>query len=146
MTDAISSRRSVQPQQKEIDLSAIGPNTPLRLSVAARLAYPDGSMTVSGLRVMIARGLLESELTANKVYVTLGDIEQMRAQCRENRKGRVSTSGNAEGEDRSGSSSTDQSKSALAAAQAIGAELRKPSPPTSAKSTSPTGETVIQLR
>ena len=28
----------------------IGPDTPLRLSVAAALAFPDGSMTASGLR------------------------------------------------------------------------------------------------
>ena len=28
----------------------IGPETPLRLDVAARLAFPDGSMTASGLR------------------------------------------------------------------------------------------------
>jgi hypothetical protein len=35
---------------------AITLDTPLRLSVAARLAYPDGSMTVSGLRREAARG------------------------------------------------------------------------------------------
>jgi len=29
---------------------AISPDTPLRLSVAAALAFPDGSMTASGLR------------------------------------------------------------------------------------------------
>jgi hypothetical protein len=28
----------------------VGPDTPLRLSVAAALAFPDGSMTASGLR------------------------------------------------------------------------------------------------
>lgn len=30
--------------------SEVKPNTPLRLSVAAALAFPDGSMTASGLR------------------------------------------------------------------------------------------------
>jgi hypothetical protein len=37
-------------QINRIDRSAIGPNTPLRLAVAASIAYPDGSMTASGLR------------------------------------------------------------------------------------------------
>jgi hypothetical protein len=38
----------------------IGANTPLRLNVAAALAYPDGSMTASGLRREAARGALSS--------------------------------------------------------------------------------------
>jgi hypothetical protein len=36
--------------------SEVGDNTPLRLAVAAILAYPDGSMTASGLRREAARG------------------------------------------------------------------------------------------
>jgi hypothetical protein len=32
------------------ELDRVGPDTPLRLDVAAALAYPDGSMTASGLR------------------------------------------------------------------------------------------------
>jgi len=42
----------------EIDRSAIKPDSPLRLDVAARLAYPDGSMKKSGLRREILRGNL----------------------------------------------------------------------------------------
>src|SRR6202030_3669531 len=43
------SARSLPP------LGAIGEDTPLRLNVAAALAYPDGSMTTSGLRREPAR-------------------------------------------------------------------------------------------
>jgi len=39
-----------------IDRSAIVPDTPLRLDIAARIAYPDGSMTASGLRREIRKG------------------------------------------------------------------------------------------
>ena len=36
---------------------AVKPDTPLRLAVAAALAYPDGSMTANGLRNEARRGL-----------------------------------------------------------------------------------------
>ena len=39
-------------------LNEIADDTPLRLNVAAALAYPDGSMMVSGLRREAARGRL----------------------------------------------------------------------------------------
>ena len=61
---------------------AVGPNSPIRLNVAAKLAYPDGSMTASGLRREAARGRLVIERTAGKDYTTLAHIEQMRALCR----------------------------------------------------------------
>src|ERR1700722_5652218 len=60
----------------------INPDTPLRLSVAAALAFPDGSMTASGLRRERDRGRLVVERIAGKEYTTLGDIERMRGQCR----------------------------------------------------------------
>ncbi len=60
----------------------VGDDTPLRLAVAAALAYPDGSMTASGLRREAARGRLVIERTAGKDYTTLAAIEQMRALCR----------------------------------------------------------------
>ncbi|MCW2229340.1 hypothetical protein [Bradyrhizobium elkanii] len=46
----------------------IGPNEPLRLSVAAAVAFPDGSMTASGLRRENARGRLIIERIAGKDY------------------------------------------------------------------------------
>ena len=57
--------------------SEVGDNTPLRLAVAAILAYPDGSMTASGLRREAARGRLVIERTAGKDYTTLAAIEEM---------------------------------------------------------------------
>ena len=42
----------------------VGPESPLRLSVAAALAFPDGSMTASGLRREAVRGRLVIGLQA----------------------------------------------------------------------------------
>src|SRR5262249_37713807 len=64
------------------ELDRVGPDTPLRLGVAAALAYPDGSMTASGLRKEAGRGRLVIERTAGKDYTTLTYIERMRELCR----------------------------------------------------------------
>jgi len=63
-------------------LSDIAPNAPIRLSVAAKLAFPDGTMTASGLRREAARGRLIVERIAGKDFTTLNHIAQMREQCR----------------------------------------------------------------
>src|SRR5450759_4755653 len=68
-------------------LETITSDTPLRLSIAAALAYPDGSMTSSGLRREAARGRLTLERTAGRDYVTLGSIDRMRELCRVEAKG-----------------------------------------------------------
>src|SRR5437588_4621483 len=60
----------------------ISSETPIRLSVAAALAFPDGSMTVSGLRRECARGRLVIERIAGKDFTTLANIERMRELCR----------------------------------------------------------------
>src|SRR6476646_8630364 len=60
----------------------VGPDTPLRLGVAAALAFPDGSMTASGLRRESARGRLLIERIAGKDYTTLRAIQEMRERCR----------------------------------------------------------------
>jgi hypothetical protein len=62
--------------------SEITDETPLRLAVAAALAYPDGSMTASGLRKEAKKGRLAIERTAGKDYTTLRAIEEMRQLCR----------------------------------------------------------------
>jgi hypothetical protein len=62
--------------------SQFDPDAPLRLSVAAKLAFPDGSMTASGLRREAARGRLRIERIANKDFVTLAEIKRMRELCR----------------------------------------------------------------
>ncbi len=50
----------------------LDPTAPLRLSVAAAIAFPDGSMSASGLRREAARGRLVIERIAGKDYTTLG--------------------------------------------------------------------------
>ena len=66
-------------------------DAPLRLSVAASVAFPDGSMTASGLRREAARGRLLIERIAGKDYTTLENIERMREACRVQAKDRDST-------------------------------------------------------
>ena len=64
------------------NLAEVKPDTPLRLNVAAALAFPDGSMTASGLRRECTRGRLIIERIAGKDYTTLANIERMRELCR----------------------------------------------------------------
>lgn len=64
------------------DSSPPDADAPLRLSLAAKLAFPDGSMTASGLRREAARGRLRIERIANKDFVTLAEIKRMRELCR----------------------------------------------------------------
>jgi hypothetical protein len=70
----------------------IADDTPLRLDSAARLAFPDGSMTASGLRRENRRGRLVIEHIAGKDYTTLAYIKTMREQCRIEAKAPASTS------------------------------------------------------
>lgn len=56
--------------------------TPLRLALAAAIAFPDGSMTMKGLRREAARGRLAIERIAGKDYTTLAAIGRMRDLCR----------------------------------------------------------------
>src|SRR5712691_8215419 len=74
------------------DVGIITPSTPLRLEVAARLGFPDGSMRVAGLRRQIARGQLAYEIIGNRHYTTLKDIEEMRQLCRVPARDRASIS------------------------------------------------------
>lgn len=56
--------------------------TPLRLKIAAELAFPGGGMTASGLRREADRGHLVIERIAGKDYTTLQAIADMRKLCR----------------------------------------------------------------
>jgi hypothetical protein len=136
--------------------SEIGKDMPLRLAVAAAIAYPDGSMTASGLRREAARGRLVIERTAGKDYTTLADIERMRELCRKPPKDRAyGSAGNGE-TDRGpsrippcGTSATmADTKKALDAALTIVDTLRKSSPNTSpaSGSTGRRAAPVIRLR
>jgi hypothetical protein len=104
----------------------ITPDTPLRSGVAAALAFPDGSMTSSGLRREAERGRLAIERVAGKDYTTLANIERMRQACRVEAKVRAYTSDDVAGAQPSGSFSTTAVKLAQARAKMISARLRKP--------------------
>lgn len=64
------------------DPRTIDRNAPLRLAVAAELAFPFRGMTAAGLRKEVARGNLAVERIAGKDYTTLAAIEAMRNRCR----------------------------------------------------------------
>jgi hypothetical protein len=66
------------------NVSEVSSTAPLRLDVAAQLAFPAGGMTAAGLRREAAKGRLAIERIAGKDYTTLADIEEMRALCRTN--------------------------------------------------------------
>lgn len=121
-------------------------DTPLRLSIAAELAFPDGSMTESGLKREYDRGRLACERICGRLYTTLDDVKQMRALCRENQKGSGNISGNGLAARPFGSSSTDRTKSAQAAGLTIAQGLIARSSATSQQNTGQTGEKVIPLR
>ena len=52
-----------------------GPDTPLRLDVAAKLAFPDGGVTAASLRREATAGRLVIERIAGKDFTTLHHIE-----------------------------------------------------------------------
>src|SRR6476620_8278840 len=112
-------------QKLRLQRDEICEDAPLRLDVAAALAFPDGSMTGSGLRRESARGRLIIERIAGKDYTTLANIERMRELCRVEAKVHGSTLGNAASAPPSGLSSIVAAKSAQARAKAISARLKK---------------------
>lgn len=73
------SRRELLPSQ-------VTPNTILRLADAARLAFPDGSITVTSLRREAAKGHLTVWRIAGKDMTSLAEIERMKDRCRVNAK------------------------------------------------------------
>lgn len=127
---------------RQIDREHVTDDTPLRLDVAAALAYPDGSMTVSGLRREIARGRLDVEHTAGRYYTTLAAIKRMREACRVRRSVPASTSAPVTA---TGTSETDSESAALAALKLTAQELRKPSRPISPRNTNRRSAKVIPL-
>jgi hypothetical protein len=123
----------------------IGPNTPLRLDVAARVAFPAGGMTASGLRREAARGHLTIERIAGKDFTTLSAIDTMRERCRAQKPHHDSTSEPGATVKPRGSSSTPDARSGQAHLRTIAAKLKRPSKATSDASTSQISATVIPL-
>lgn len=117
---------------------------PIRLAVAAAAAFPDGSMSASGLRREAAKGRLAIERIAGRDYTTLQAIQQMRTKCRVEAKALASgfsqldgTSTDKSSSVRSGSSATAASNEALAAARVKLRKLKERSPIISTANTEP---------
>jgi hypothetical protein len=134
--------------------------TPLRLDIAAQVAFPDGSVSVSSLRREIGRGNLRAEMIAGKIFTTLANIDDMRTKCAVPTKAPDSSSESHGGQESpiAGSSSTamptDVASSARQAhlrqiAQGLrnsGRTPKKPSPTTLDESTSRNSAAVIRLK
>jgi hypothetical protein len=71
-------RQCEMSEVSEQSLGYVEADVPLRVHVAARRAFPDGTMTASGLRREAKRGRLVIERIAGKDYTTLAHIERMR--------------------------------------------------------------------
>jgi len=123
----------------------IGPDTPLRLDLAARVAFPGGGMTASGLRREAARGHLTIERIAGKDFTTLGAIAAMREKCRVQLHHPDCGSENAAMGQTSGSSLMPDGRSAQAHLQMIAERLKRRSNNTSDANTSPISARVIPL-
>src|SRR6266478_3443823 len=115
--------------------AALTPTTPLRLQVAAQLAFPDGSITASALRRIAATGKLDHEKIAGKIYVTLNSIERMRSRCRVQAKDPDSNLNTTRTDHPNGSSATASKPLALDAMNATAQALKENLRNTSSKST-----------
>jgi hypothetical protein len=107
-------------QRKPVSIpDTVDPNTKLRLDVAARIAFPDGSVKASTLRRQAAAGHLTIYRIAGKDFTTLANIEEMTTSCRVPAKAPDYGSGQpAETAPKSMSSSMQERRQALAAARA----------------------------
>lgn len=72
--------------RRELHASQVTPHTILRLADAARLAFPDGSITVVSLRREAQKGHLTVWRIAGKDMTSLAEIERMKDRCRVNAK------------------------------------------------------------
>jgi hypothetical protein len=128
----------------------ITPDTPLRLDMAARLGFPAGGMTASGLRREASRGHLVVERIAGKLFTSLRHIENMREQCRDRRKDHAygSNPSNEEktgssSDGRRGSSATERASAARAALEKTAQALKKGWANISQQSTKSPGDGIV---
>ena len=123
-------------------------DTPLRLDVAARLAFPDGSVGVSALRKERKRKRLRVWRIAGKDMTTLAEIKRMMDRCLVDDSQPDSGSDQQQrSEPPRGSSLTGDASSALAAARMRVKKLKESSPNTSARDTTPSqGGHVILMK
>ena len=68
--------------RKEVDLSRITKTTPVGLTLAAELAFPDGSVTAATLTREIAVGRLTAWRVGNKLLTSQTEVTKWLDQCR----------------------------------------------------------------
>lgn len=131
--------RATIPSREEV-----GADTPLRLDVAAVVAFPDKTMTGRGLRLEANRGRLDISKVAGRYYTTLRAIGDMLRKCRHEASDLDCGSGTNDATPPAasrtppcGSSSTEAINEARDAALTIVSELKEPSPPTSPENRQP---------
>lgn len=102
------------------------PDAPVRLADAAKIAFPLGGMTASGLRREAQRGRLIVMRIAGKDFTTLSAIEEMKKACRvpANQPG-YGCAQPARTEPRHGLSSTAENSSAQVAARMLVQKLKR---------------------
>ena len=110
----------MSPVRRQLRLEDVSSTTPLRLSVAAEIAFPDGSISGKALQREAAHGRLEIERITGKDFTTLGAIERMRERCRVQPSHPHCTSANAPAGNPSSSFSIEAARSALAEARSPG--------------------------
>ncbi|WP_342167039.1 hypothetical protein [Methylobacterium sp. SD21] len=75
-------RSEPKPPRPLPDRSEITDDMPLQLEAAARLAFPDGTMSALGLRNAATRRELEHEKLGGRIYTTLAWIREWRERNR----------------------------------------------------------------
>jgi hypothetical protein len=126
-------------------MTAVADDAPLRLEVAARLAFPDGSMKISGLRKERDAGRLSVSRIAGRDYTTLADIRRMIQLCRREEKAKVQGSTTAKTRAR-GTSETAPSSDPRAAYEKIVRELKADSQNTSRSGQGQTSGAVVPMK
>jgi hypothetical protein len=127
------------------DRTAVSDDDPLLLSVAAVLAFPDGSMTVTVLRRERDAGRLAVERIGNRDYTTLAAIREMREKCLLDRSRHGSGTDLRVGiERRRGSSLTETT--AIDACRLALEQATAPKPSSNSPATSPTSINSKHLR
>jgi hypothetical protein len=109
----------------------IDDDTPLLLAEAAKIAWPNGTVSGLTLRNAANRGDLSIERIGRRVYTTMADVREYRGRCRLRARDRDFGSSPPEPEDTSGSSRTTEDFAEARASVHLVAErlLSKPKTP-----------------
>jgi hypothetical protein len=103
----------------------IDSDTRLCLDEAARLAFPDGTVSARTLRAEAARGKLAIFRIGKKYYTTLAEIDRMVERCPVPPRVRISTSDAGPAANHAGQSETEAMSLARAALEASVRKLKK---------------------